>query len=633
MRPTTAAAAILFTMGTGGDEPAHFIPPAAAAAERIVANDNRAPAGTLRGGVLTIRLEARAGEWHPDGDADVGVQVRAFGEESKPLRIPAPLIRVPEGTEIRASVRNTFSDAPLILHGLHTRRGEPWPEPDTIHIPAGGAREIRFVAGVPGTYYYWATTTDVPLLAGRRAMDSQLSGAIVIDPRGVQSANRDRVFVIGFWGEPTNAPLDPSRLSRLVINGKAWPNTEPLEYTAGDSVRWRVINASALVHPMHLHGFYYQVMSRGGERVDSTFAPGSPPQLAVTERMGGFRTISLAWIPVRPGNWLFHCHDNVHIDRNVALPGAPTPPTGHAHVRNHAREMMGGLVMGVHVRPKGRPMATTEPAGARRLRLIARVDSGGTASEPAYGFALEERPRSGAPAPLLPGPTIVLTRGAPVAITVVNELPEATAIHWHGIELESYFDGVADYAGAPGRIAPAIAPRDSFEVRFTPPRAGTFMYHTHVDEVRQQKAGLSGALIVVEPGTTRDPATDLIFLITTPRLRENANVVYLNGSATPPALAMRAGTRYRMRLLNLHTFRPSMRFEVTRDSTLVMWRAVAKDGADLPSPLATERRASQQLGNGETYDFEMTPSAPGDLRIDVRTGVGVLLVSVPIHVR
>jgi manganese oxidase len=40
------------------------------------------------------------------------------------------------------------------------------------------------------------------------------------------------------------------------------------------------------------------------------------------------------------------------------------------------------------------------------------------------------------------GPTLVLRRGEPVAITLVNRLSEATSIHWHGMELESYYDGV-----------------------------------------------------------------------------------------------------------------------------------------------------------------------------------------------
>ena len=44
-------------------------------------------------------------------------------------------------------------------------------------------------------------------------------------------------------------------------------------------------------------------------------------------------------------------------------------------------------------------------------------------------------------------------------------------------------------------IASERVPRDSFVARFTPPRAGTFVYHTHVNESRQQLAGLAGALV------------------------------------------------------------------------------------------------------------------------------------------
>ena len=121
------------------------------------------------------------------------------------------------------------------------------------------------------------------------------------------------------------------------------------------------------------------------------------------------------------------------------------------------------------------------------------MDTGGTPDEPAYGFTLDDgRQTAVAAPPYLPSPTIVLKRGEPVSITVVNQLPEATAIHWHGIELESYYDGVAGFAGSAARLAPAIEPGASFEARFTPPRSGTFIYHTHVDEMRQQQAGLNG---------------------------------------------------------------------------------------------------------------------------------------------
>jgi FtsP/CotA-like multicopper oxidase with cupredoxin domain len=296
--------------------------------------------------------------------------------------------------------------------------------------------------------------------------------------------------------------------------------------------------------------------------------------------------------------------------------------------------MMGGLVMGIEVRAKDAPPAPVE-GPRRRLRLVARVDSGGTRAEPAYGYVLEDgtaaTPGRG---PLLPGPTIVLRKGEPVAITVVNELPEATAVHWHGIELESYYDGVAGFAGSGSHIAPAIAPRDSFEARFTPPRSGTFMYHPHADEVRQQQAGMSGAIVVVDDRASFDTSRDLVLLLTVPRSTTTArDSIYINGTTSPRPLQLRVGERYRLRVINLHTFRPSMIARLTRDSVPVTWRAVAKDGMDLPAARATSGPAVLQLGNGEAYDFELVPDAPGDLEFWVTNALGVRLVTVPVTVR
>src|SRR3954466_5539326 len=62
---------------------------------RVVVNDNRRAAGNLRDGVLTLRLVARLGDWHPDCEQAEGATVPAFAEEGGPTAIPGPLIRVP----------------------------------------------------------------------------------------------------------------------------------------------------------------------------------------------------------------------------------------------------------------------------------------------------------------------------------------------------------------------------------------------------------------------------------------------------------------------------------------------------------------------------------------------------------
>ena len=623
------ALGLLALLGASSLGPTPGAPPA-----RVKINDNRAPGGTLRNGVHTIRLEVREGEWRADRDADPGLVLRAFAETGKPPSIPGPLIRVPEGTEIHATLRNTLADSAVFLYGFSTR-GLADSGVAPIRLQPGETREVRFAAGPAGTYFYWGATRPGPI-TGRPASDAELAGAFVIDPAGARGAPRDRVLVLAEWARNPRpgGVLLRDDVARFTINGKTWPNTERLSYAVGDTLRFRIINVSETPHPMHLHGFYYRVESRGDGSRDTRYDPAAPPQLVVTERLAPGRSYSMSWAPERAGYWLFHCHNNFHVLRGRPLDGSPLLPEYRLHAQNHALELMGGLVMGIEVRPDA-VASGPEPPARRRLRLIAQVDSagGGSEAEPTYRYVLEEGARNSAAAPALPGPVILLQRGEPVSITVVNRLPEPTAVHWHGIELDSYMDGVAGYSGHPGRLAPVIAPRDSFEARFTPPRSGSFIYHPHADEVRQQQAGLSGALLVVDDPAAFDPSHDLVLLLSTPRRdAEGSNKILLNGSMTPAPLELRVGEHYRIRLVNIHTNRPSMIVRLLRDSTPVRWRAVAKDGMELPAERATMGPALQQMGNGETYDFEFTPREPGEYRVTV-TGVGGVLVAMPVRVR
>jgi FtsP/CotA-like multicopper oxidase with cupredoxin domain len=443
----TACATFVLVVLPSSRRPIH---PRAGAVEPIAVNDNRVAAGALSNGVLTIRLEVRVGEWHPDRDSDSSLIVHAFAEEGRPMQIPGPLIRVPEGTKVHASVRNTLSDSTVVIHGLSARGTSTPMSADTIQIMPGAVREVRFDAGQAGTYYYWATTNRAPVTAGdttatstflaRPFIDAELSGAFIVDPRGTVGPPRDRIFVINLWDKTPRegGVIATTDVLRFTINGKTWPNTERLTYALGDTVHFRVVNPSFAPHPMHLHGFYFNVESRGDGMRDTRFDPNGSKHLVVTERVPPGRTFTMSWVPDRPGYWLFHCHDNAHALRSVPLDGSPLPPEQDVHVHNHALEMMGGLVMGIEVRGNGVTQAASEPVTRRKLRLVARVDSGGTLLEPAYGYVLQDG-ATAAPArvPLLPAPTILLKRGEPVSIAIVNELPEATSVHWHGIELEA----------------------------------------------------------------------------------------------------------------------------------------------------------------------------------------------------
>jgi hypothetical protein len=99
----------------------------------VLANDNRKAGGRLADGVLTIALSAGTGTWQPAGEQGPTIEVQAFGETAAPLTTPAPLIRVPEGTEIHASIHNHLSDT-LRVFGLCERTGTACP---ALEVPAG----------------------------------------------------------------------------------------------------------------------------------------------------------------------------------------------------------------------------------------------------------------------------------------------------------------------------------------------------------------------------------------------------------------------------------------------------------------------------------------------------------------
>jgi FtsP/CotA-like multicopper oxidase with cupredoxin domain len=164
-------------------------------------------------------------------------------------------------------------------------------------------------------------------------------------------------------------------------------------------------------------------------------------------------------------------------------------------------------------------------------------------------------------------------------------------------------------------MTPLIGPGESFTARFSPPRAGTFIYHTHFNDFFQLVGGLYGALIVVDPATPFDTAIDHAYVLSMDGPDDGRDATLLNGVAELPPASWRVGQRHRLRLIGIAPV-ATARVRLTRDETPVTWRALAKDGADLPAALATPQVADRSVAPGETYDFEVIPDAPGVLRLE-----------------
>ncbi len=156
----------------------------------------------------------------------------------------------------------------------------------------------------------------------------------------------------------------------------------------------------------------------------------------------------------------------------------------------------------------------------------------------------------------MPGPTIEVTEGDHVRILFRNKLPEATTVHWHGLEVPIEMDGV------PAISQPLILPGETYTYEFTLHQHGTFFYHSHM--TMQQMMGMIG-LFIIHPREPYRPQVDKDFGLilqewailpnnTIPNtLSMEFNWLTINGKAGPATtpLIVKLGDRVRIRFVNL----------------------------------------------------------------------------------
>lgn len=588
----------------------------------IAANDNRKTAGLLRDGVLTVDLELRKGNWHPEAEDGEAIPSYAFAEVGKPLQVPGPAIRVPQGSRIALRVRNTLG-VPVTLHGLHERPGV---NTDTVTVAAGATRELQFAAGKAGTYLYWGRTPDGRRGNGR-VLDALLGGALVVDAPGAPTD--DRIFVLELWNGPT----------RTAINGKSWPYTERLHYAVGEKVRWKIVNASDLSHPMHLHGFHFSLDGQGDGEKFRIFDDGMKPE-EFTHSVEVMETFDMTWVPKEPGRWLYHCHRMPHMRLPVPLDPADARIPEHSHDHQHMHDMdspyagMGGMILGLTV--TGEPALDTE-TNWKPARRLAMTISNRNGQAGFYEIGLKDVVTGEATKSTgLTGPLLVVRQGEQTEIAITNNTKEVTAVHWHGLEIESYYDGVPYWGGLGDKRAPALEPGKTFTVRMVPVRGGSFMYHTHWHDVAQLTGGIHGPMVVLPAGAKFDGAVDKSFLFSvSPGEPYGAGLLLMNGSPQPAQMRLSTGVTYRFRFMNITPSMDNLRVGLrsVADGGFVEWRRVAKDAAEVRD--SGPQRAEQHVAVGETFDFEYRADTPRELRLealspnDGRRAVQTLVFAAP----
>lgn len=254
------------------------------------------------------------------------------------------------------------------------------------------------------------------------------------------------------------------------------------------------------------------------------------------------------------------------------------------------------------------------PQTASSISVASLVEPAG--SQPVKAFALTARvatvggQRAWTYDGSVPGPELHVTQGDRVRVTLVNRLPAATSIHWHGLVLPNAEDGVA------GVTQDAVPPGGSFSYEFVARDAGTYWYHSHQDTSHQLAAGLFGALVVDPKGGAPGVDRDYSLLIHyQPGYRPGNGTVFVNGSRDLH-LAANPGETVRLRLIDaIEATGRGPEGQVEEPALLgAPYTVTALDGHDLnqPQQLGPERIF---LGMGQRADLVFRMPAGGSVRL------------------
>ena len=250
-------------------------------------------------GVKRFDLTASVFDWQ----VTKGTVVRAWGYNGT---VPGPVIRANVGDKIEITLKNDLPE-PTVLH-LH---GLPVPNdmdgvPGVSQSPVmpGQSFTYRFTASRPGTYIYHTHFNDLDQL------DRGLYGAVIIDGKNEPKVAHDYLEVISSWRIRSDSE------NFFSLNGKAYPETVPLEVKKGQTIRLRFINISGTeFHTMHLHGHRMRIIDRDGN-------PAPSGDVENTVMVGPGQTVdALVTADADPGTWLLHCHVLDHTMNGRVMPG------------------------------------------------------------------------------------------------------------------------------------------------------------------------------------------------------------------------------------------------------------------------------------------------------------------------
>ena len=234
--------------------------------------------------------------------------------------VPGPLLRVTEGDQVRIVLTNELPDPTSIhWHGIPVPNAMDGVPPYTqAAVQPGESFVYEFTAPPAGTFMYHShVETDKQIMIG-------LYAPFIVDPAeaAADAPDVDVLWMLSEWRVgPDGAtypamPMAGSEPNYFTINGKAFPDTEPIVVKMGDRVRIRLAGIGQFLHPMHLHGMNFRIVAYDGVSL--------PPEQQIvrnTVPLAPGEIVDIEFIAENPGVWVFHCHVLHHVTNDGVEPG------------------------------------------------------------------------------------------------------------------------------------------------------------------------------------------------------------------------------------------------------------------------------------------------------------------------
>jgi FtsP/CotA-like multicopper oxidase with cupredoxin domain len=269
------------------------------------------PVVTLNGWTLPFRMNNGVKEFHlvaepVEREMAEGMTAYLWGYNGQS---PGPTIEAVEGDRVRIFVTNKLPEHTTIhWHGMILPSGmDGLGGLSQPHIPSGKTFVYEFDLVKSGTFMYHPHSDEMVQMA------MGMMGFFVIHPRDPKfmPVDRDFVFLLSAYDiDPgTYVPriMEMTDFNLWTFNTRVFPGIDPLVVSKNDRVRVRVGNLTMTNHPIHMHGYDFEVTCTDGGwvRPEARW-----PEVSIDIPVGAMRAYEFDAKYV--GDWAIHCHKSHH---------------------------------------------------------------------------------------------------------------------------------------------------------------------------------------------------------------------------------------------------------------------------------------------------------------------------------